>query len=271
MMNAMTSNDSELGPISQYLEAACLDTPDSAATHQAQVALERRLAAETRAVRSQSPAWIPIAWATPALVLVMVALVLFAGGPTGPKPVFADVQRYFNDFDTLYAELQFEVMGNQAWAMKIYVEQGGRSRIDMEHEVSYIVDPGKGEMLILMHRSATAQQTPLLATDAGATRKELEWLDRIRDFQGEAERLPQELVRGRLADGYLLEQNGHDLTVWADAEDGMPLLLTGQFGAGAVGQMNMTINIDFERIVDSKVFDTELPAGYRWLGDRDED
>lgn len=269
MMNAMTGNGSELGPISRYLEAARLDTPDSATTHEAQVALERRLADQTRTIHPKSPAWMPIARATPALVAVMVALVLFAGGPTGPKPVFADVQRYFIDFDTLYAELQFEVMGNKAWAMKIYLEQGGRSRIDMENEVSYIVDPGKGEMLILMHRSATARQTPLMATDGGSSRKELEWLDRIRDFQGQAERLPQERVRGRLADGYLLQQNGHDLIVWADAEDGMPLLMTGQFGAGAVGQMNMTIDID--RVLDSKVFDTELPAGYRWLGEGDED
>lgn len=269
MNNAKHSN--ELGPLREITELTRADGPDDQQTDAAQAALMQRLAGKERPSSATNPfAWRVVAWAAPASVTVVAVLMLLVGGPTGPSSAFAEVQRYFQEFETLFAHTKIEAMGATVWEMDVYVEADGRSRIDMRNETTYVVDPEAGTMTIFWHQQRIASQTDLYNKGEQSPAQAMDWLDKIRDFQGQARRLPEKQVRGQQAVGYELDHNGHVLTVWASVDDGRPLQLTGSFGALEQGAMGMTVDFEFDRAIDPALFDTtQLPAGYKWVGESD--
>lgn len=269
MNNVKHSN--ELGPLREITELTRGNRPNEQQTDAAQAALMQRLGGKQRPSSTTNPfAWRVVAWAAPACVTVVAVLMLLVGGPTGPSAAFAEVQRYFEEFETLFAHTKIEAMGSTVWEMDVYVDRDGRSRIDMRNQTTYVVDPESGTMTIYWHQQRIASQTDLYNKGEQSPTDAMDWLYKIRSFQGQARRLPEKQVRGQLAVGYELDQNGHVLTVWAAADDGRPLQLTGSFGAFEQGAMGMTVDFEFDQPVDPGLFDTsQLPEGYRWVADSD--
>ncbi|GJM11382.1 MAG: hypothetical protein DHS20C11_36580 [Lysobacteraceae bacterium] len=266
-----TKHSNELGRLKGITEHTREDLPNEQQTTAAQSALMQRLSEQKRSSSPTGPlTWKAMAWAAPAGVTIVAVLMLLVGGPTGPKSAFAEVQRYFEEFETLFAHSRIEAMGSTVWEMEVYVDRDGRSRIDMRNETTYVVDPTAGTMTIYWHQQRIASQTELYNKGEQSPAQAMDWLDKIRNFQGQARRLPERLVRGQPAVGYELDQNGHVLTVWASVDDGRPLQLTGSFGAVEQGAMGMTVDFEFDQPVDPGLFDTtQLPEGYRWAADSD--
>ena len=259
----MNRSHAELGPLQAYVEAVREDVPDAAESQAA--LLDKLQRAPAREAKSRLLGWRQLSWAAPALLVVTVALVLFAGGPAGPRPAFAAVQRYFMDFETLYVESRMTVMGQPVMEMEIYLERGGRTRVDMADGVTHVVDPGAGEMVTFLHDSRTAQRTALPVGSSG-TREELDWLYRIRDFQGQARLLPeQRVVHGVPANGFELVQDDLEILVWAAAEDDRPLRMEMAMGGPRAGLMEMQLDFRFNEPLEATLFDLAPPPDYRWL------
>ncbi|MEP6898550.1 MAG: hypothetical protein ABI870_08475, partial [Rhodanobacter sp.] len=117
----------------------------------------------------------------------------------------------------------------------------------------------------LLHDSRQAMQVPLDASMAHQPSDNLEWLDAIRRFQGDAKRLPgSRLIDGRQTTGWSLDTGGMHIVLWADP-DGLPRAI--EINGGQVFSQHMQVTVDAP--IDDSVFSTAAPAGYH-LMQRDE-
>lgn len=263
----MSTHFEELGDLlASHLEAARNTTLDEDRIDQAQARLMERITQAGPAARERRRTLRSLAWAAPAAVIVTLATALFVGGPVGPGSAFAAAQAYFMDFRTLHAQQRMSVMGQPVMEMDIYVERGGRARIDMAGEVTHLVDPTAGRMVTLLHPSRTAQRVDL-ASDEHGHPDELDWLREIRTFQGQAEPLStRKTIDGRLANGFRWTRDQLVLTLWAAADDNQPLRLLMRGAGQGAELMEMQLDFRFDPVLADGLFEVELPAGYRWIG-----
>jgi hypothetical protein len=182
---------------------------------------------------------------------------------TTPALAFAKIQEHFRDFRTLRFVVEQRVGGKHVMTSKVSVTHDGNVRTDVGDDVTVIVNSKERQVLTLMHRHHIAVPSPL---DKPATKEDvLAWLDDIRDFQGEAKKLPgTRWIRFERAYGWKLATAAGDMELWA-TEEGLPLEMT--LASSAPIQLDFTF--DFDPELDANYFSTKIPAGYS-LG-KDED
>ena len=230
-------------------------------------AAQRKLEAMVNARVSASPARAPrkargwLAAAATAAVVVVAMLSL----PFGSAPVlaFAKIQQHFRDFKTLRFVVEQHIGDKQVMKSVVSVTQDGNVRTDVGDNISVIVNSTQRQVLTLMHSARVAIPSPL---DKPATKEDaIAWLDDIRDFQGEAKRLPgSRWIRFERAYGWQLATPAGDIELWA-TEEGVPLEMT----LGSSTPIRLDFTFDFDPALDANYFSTEIPAGYS-LG-KDED
>lgn len=189
-----------------------------------------------------------------AAMLVMVLLVGQTFMPGNGATAFAAVQKWFSDFRTVHVSTTISsgaavVVNVEVWALAngtVRIEQAGMVQIlDSDAATFYTLLPD--------------QQYFSLALPANPTKPQaLDWFEDIRKFQGEATLLQDSrLVSGIEAQGYQLQADGVDLTLWADPVSHRPLLLEGALPGG----LQMISRLDFDADMSADLF--EVPAGYR--------
>lgn len=245
-------------PLKTYIDAVRDDAPESSQADAAQRRLMQRLgeAPQNKPVRVA-----PWGWATAAaLAILMVPLLVMMPGGNGSL-AFAEVQSFFTDFRTMQARLTTSMNGNEVMAMDIAVDDQDRARIDSGELVSLIVDPERQVMLQLFHGARRAVRVPLTDDGTQAEAPALDWLEQIREYQGEA-RLVEETRRidGREVFGFRLTERAIDMTLWA-TESGRPVLLEMQTGNEAA-PVTTRIRFAFDGPVDPERFSLEVPVGY---------
>ena len=231
----------------------------SAAQQKLEAVVASRVAAGTRKLPRRAQSWLA---ATATAAIAAVALLWLPFGAT-PALAFAKIQEHFRDFRTLRFVVEQRVGGKHVMTSVVSVTHDGNVRTDVGDDVTVIVNSTERRVLTLMHRSRIAVPSPL---DKPATKEDaIAWLDDIRDFQGEAKRLPgSRWIRFEQAYGWQLATPAGDMVLWA-TEEGLPLEMT--LASSAPIQLNFTF--DFDPTLDANYFSTKIPAGYS-LG-KDED
>jgi len=252
-----------MNSLDRTLDLFGMGEPEPAAISAAQQKLEAvvasRVAAGTRKLPRRAQSWLA---ATATAAIAAVALLWLPFGAT-PALAFAKVQEHFRDFRTLRFVVEQRIGSNHAMTSVVSVTQDGNVRTDVGDDVTVIVNSTERRVLTLMHRNRVAVPSPL---DKPATKEDaIAWLDDIRDFQGEATRIPgSRWIRFERAYGWKLATPAGDVELWA-TEDGLPLEM--KLGASTPIQLNFTF--DFNPSLDANYFSTEIPAGYSVGKDED--
>lgn len=261
-MNSNAHLNDELGSLAPYVEAVLDREPTEIESGRARQRLLRRLEA-TAGTGSASAPRLGWRWAAAAAVLAVVATTLVPFMPGGRDGVaFADVQRRFETFETMHVSMTTEVNGQRAMATDVVMDDEGRTRLDAGELFSYVIDPRAGVMLQLFHQPKRAMTIPLGSSGAVPDEARLGWLEEIRSFEGQAERLRGErTIEGRRVTGFHLESGGMEMKLWATPE-GEPVRLEIRQGGDDRTLAVTRMDFRFDRTVEADRFDLEPPAGY---------
>ncbi|MBX3724902.1 MAG: hypothetical protein KF823_03190 [Xanthomonadales bacterium] len=235
-------------------------TPPDGAADTAQQRLLARLAA--RPARQARPIRGGL-WALAGTACLVLALALLGLPGGGNGQAFAAVQRHLSDFQALRMRIDQPrgSFGTAGQNVQVAMLRSGPIRVDVEGEVSVVVDPVAGQALTLLHGPRQALQFPLPVQDLLGDIDPMAWIAEIRDYQGLADRLPEpRLIGGRTAWGWALEVDGTRVLLWA-TEDGLPLELT------VDGQSLVDIGFEFDPPggLDPALFSMAVPPGYAVL------
>jgi hypothetical protein len=239
---------------------AALPTADAALADAAQQRLLAALPTQ-HAPRRGVPRGLVAAASFCAVLLVGVALFLGEQGNA-----FAAVQQRLRDFTTLRLQIDQHIDGETLPQSTLLLDRSGSLRTDVGSEVSVIVDTRAHAVLTLLHGPRLAMRMPLPAGTTPQRDDALQWLDAIREFQGEAQPLPQpRTIDGAPTQGWRLHSHGMQIDLWADA-DGVPRAM--QVG-GAQG-LTLDYRFVFDVPIDPALLSAQVPAGYT-LGEADDD
>ncbi|MEX2499869.1 MAG: hypothetical protein WD397_13450 [Wenzhouxiangellaceae bacterium] len=263
-MNRQTTSQSNPNALEDYIDAVLAQPPGTAQADSAQRKLIARIDAEKTPSRHARAGW---GWATAALAAVLLPMLMWMPGTNGGL-VFADVQRFFTDFETLSARLTTTMREETILEMDIRVDAQDRVRLDAGGGFSYVIDPNRSLMLQLFHDRKQAMLMPLSEPGAVDEAEAIDWLEDIREFQGQAELLDETMViGGQQAYGFSLAAGGMNMTLWA-TESGQPLRLQMQ-PTDLPGPHGIETRMDFEfdRPLDESLFSLTPPESYRLLGE----
>lgn len=232
---------------------ARLAPPSEAQASAAQARLAARLERPRGRVRPARAGWLgALATATASLVLV-VGLPMMSGSGNA----FAAAQRHLAQFDRLALTVTQRMDDELLQTSRTLIDARGRSRTDVGDGLSIVVDPAAGRMLTLLHDSREAMPMALPVTPV-ASADPVPWLAPLREFQGQARRLPETRdIDGRRAWGWRATVQGQVMDLWIDA-DGLPLALE----MAAAGRLRIDYRFEFEPPVSPGELSTEVPAGY---------
>jgi hypothetical protein len=219
----------------------------------AQRALQARLTRATATPRRVRVRWLGAALTAAAALAILLALPFLPQS----EPAFAAVQRHFLQFRTLSMQVEQTVGGQPLQQSRILLAADGRMRVDVGEQLSMVLDPPRGVLLMLLHGPRRARSMPVPAVPPAAA--QLEFLREIRAFQGEARRLPQtRVIDGRAAQGWELALPATTLTLWADAQ-GLPLAME-----QANGGLQLDFRFEFDLEPEPGQLEATLPPGYAW-------
>lgn len=258
-MNANTP----LSPnLESHLRAVAGQQPDADRIDAAQQHLVDRI--EKRRPRhrmTRSMAWVGTVGAA-VLVLALTLGPVFTGH--GDAEAFAAVQHRLRDFKTLHMTITQRANGIALPTIRSWITRAGDMRTDIGDGTSIIINVQQHAMITLLHAQHMAVRVPLDANAGKRGRKVLDWLDKIRRFKGEAQRLPgSRMIDGHLAHGWSLVTSGMHIQIWADA-DNVPRVISITGGVNLHQRLNMVL----DQPIDPARFSTALPAGYH-LAQRD--
>jgi hypothetical protein len=196
-------------------------------------------------------------WLAAAAACIAV-LVLATGLPflPGSSDAFAAAQRHFRDFRTLQMLVTTRQDGAVLQTSRTLVDASGITRTDVGDELSIVVDPARGRMLMLAHDRREAMPVPL---DASPQRPgEPDWIAELRTFRGAATPIDApRTIAGIAARGFRLQIGGRAVELWTDA-DGLPL----ELNTGAAG-LTVDYRFAFDVAVAPGLLSTDVPAGYK--------
>lgn len=217
-------------------------------------AAQRRLDARLAKATPRQRPW--LGWMAAAATACMVLAIALL--PTSRGIAFDVVQKHLRDFSTLTFVIEQRSHGEELPGIRVRMNRDGDVRTDIGTATSTIVSPRQHAMLTLLHDVHQAMPMPLGAGARQDADDRFAWLDAIRDFQGEATRLPgTRVIDGRVASGWSLETHGMHINLWADAE-GLPLAV--EINGGEILSQRMHVTLDAP--IDPSVFSTRIPAGY---------
>lgn len=253
-------DDAALDPrLARAATALCASAPDAGTGDRAQQRLLARLAA--RPARTRRPLHGGL-WALAGSACLVLALALLVLPGNGNGHAFAAVQRHLADFQALRMRIDQPGAGDLAGqSVQVAMLRSGQVRVDVEGEVSVVVDPVAGQALTLLHGTRQALRFPLPVQDLLGDIDPMAWIAEIRDYQGLADRLPEpRQIGGRTAWGWALEVDGSRVLLWA-TEEGLPLELT------VDGHSLVDIGFEFDPPggLDPALFSMAVPPGYAML------
>ncbi|MBP6596241.1 MAG: hypothetical protein KA196_01885 [Arenimonas sp.] len=232
--------------------AALPEAPD-AAVDAAQLRLTARLARAAPAKGPLARRWLAVAASAAAALVLVVALPLVSGR----SDAFAAAQQHLRSFQRLAMDVTQRYNGDIVQTSRTVVDAKGVLRTDVGTQLSVIVDPPKGRVLTLLHEPREAMLVAF-APAPGAPADPLQWLQDVRDFQGQATALAEtRIIDGQAARGWRLDVRGNAMELWTD-RDGLPLSLRMQAGAG----LQIDYRFEFEPDVPEGVLSSAIPAGY---------
>ncbi len=253
-----SSNTREPTRIDAHIHALANAAPTAHAVEAAQLKLARTIAAGRRATpapAARRTGWIAFAaTACAALALILVPLIVSERGGVA----FAEVQKHFSNFRTLSMSVEQHSAGELMPAISVVLDDAGRVRTDVGSEVSVVVSPVEGQVLMLLHSGRSAMRFPIAIAETMPAQEALAWLDELRHFKGIATALPDtRVIDGETAHGWSLKIANAEIQLWARS-DGLPLAMSIGEGLG----LDLRFRFAFDTAVDPARLSTAIPAGY---------
>ena len=194
-----------------------------------------------------------LAWVA-GLVAAVAVVILPMFSPVGGGVAFAQVQRWFEDYESLRLTMTTEQGGATVSRMEVLSSASGKTRVETQG-ATLIIDAVNGEIITLLSGSRYVTQ-PIETMRAGSA-KSFEWLQDIRRFEGVAEPLADSRVIGHeLATGFHLSVSGVDTTLWVNATDGRPIELE----LDLEGDVRMLGRFEFDAALPDDAF--AVPSDY---------
>jgi len=200
---------------------------------------------------------------------VLLALGLVAAGwavlNARTALAFAAVAEQLHESKTLTADLVLQ-QPQITMRWKILYLAPGHVRFDLGGGKFQVFDQSTGKIVLLDESQKLATIINVVQQDQNARTAiaSIDWIERLRNFGPDSGKPAGETdVNGVHAKKFLVQANGQEYTIFADAKTGTPLRVefSTQLGDNPVA---MTLdNIALGLPLDSALFSTEVPAGYK--------
>lgn len=200
--------------------------------------------------RKSIPAWLRYSGAVALLVLAIGIVPTFLPNQPGNQ-AFAQVQAWFEDYQTMQADISMRQGAQQVSEVKVWSLANGATRVEVP-PIVHIVDPQRNVMHTLLPGGQVMSQEigPGVAANAGESH--LGWLDEIRDFQGIADVLDESRTIDEIdALGWQLNLEGQSHTLWVDPADNRPLLMEAELPGG----LSMAVQFRFNQVLPPRLFE----------------
>jgi len=139
---------------------------------------------------------------------------------------------------------------------------GDRMRQELPGGFVSIIDSKTGQGLILM----VPQKTAIRMTSENAPKqmKQQNMLENFRNMSTNAGKpIGRKQVDGRELDGYKIDENGKNMTIWADPKTHLPVRMEATVDMPMVPKSEVVMdNFQWDVPVDESQFALEVPAGY---------
>ena len=178
---------------------------------------------------------------------------------------FATVADQLHDAKTLTADLTIE-MPRMTMHWKIMYLAPGHVRYDLGAGQFQVIDQPSGKIILRDERNKVATMVNVDRKDqqANTAFASFDWIERLRNLARDAGKpLGEADVDGVHAKKFAVQSNNQSITIFADANTGMPLRIE---SSTPVGDEHVTMTLDHIALgqpLDSSLFSMEIPAGYR--------
>ncbi len=247
-MNDTTHNTDDDRFLDSFVTAARQDVDDADVAEAARRFRERL--PEKKPQRSRF--WQP-RFATAAVLVTGLALSLQLFVPGGSGNAFADVQEWFLNYRTLETRTVISLEDEPLVTVQVQATANGHVRIEQANIVS-ILNAENRTFATLMPGNRYFEQPVDTAPEAEDS---LEWVEKLGEFRGEAERLEDaRLIDGQTAVGHRLKIDDIDLVLWSNSDNDAPILLEGALPGGLQLESRFAFNVALE----PDLF--QVPEGY---------
>jgi len=203
-----------------------------------------------------------------AVAAVIIIAVLIGINPFGSSITFADVVKPLLNARTLILDIVVNTDGpdvdedTDPVVHDVIVDQRIRRVVSLQEHLVNIFDTESAKMITLHTDGKVAVYSDIQGHVQDITQNYMTFLlDIITDLQNnpdfEAEKIGEKEIDGQKVVGFL----ARDLTIWADAETGLPVRIEGQSPRLSVIYKNFQFNIPVEEL-QSQV-SMEMPDGYK--------
>ena len=206
-------------------------------------------------------------FAAAALVMTTVCAVFIVMLQTQPSIAFASFVEPILKAKTARFNAVVEGKDMARHTIRTLVLEPNRLRQEMPTGQIYISDFNVGRMLILTPAEKSAALFKL--TDLPAQQKPTNFFDHLRtslqaaddDASVGKEPLGRKQIGGREAVGFQLKQPNAEMTIWGDAETGLPIVVEMKLALLPDTKITLT-DFEFDGKLDEALFKTESPDGY---------
>jgi outer membrane lipoprotein-sorting protein len=204
-----------------------------------------------------------------AAMLVVSAGLLYAAGSWLLRPglAFAEVTRRLHDARTLSYRMTTEWPNvPESVTLQLHFMEPGLIRGEGPRGTVIIVDTKKDVLLVLDPQTKTAALMEGADADAGrdpvgaGAAETLARLRRLVEKKGIAAGTRQ--VGAVRAQGFRVEDRGKDMTIWADPETKLPVLVEIKVQVGKLEARVTLSDFEIDPVLDPALFRLEPPAGY---------
>lgn len=246
-MNMPNQNNALLD---DYIEAA--REVDDAALNKAVTDFREGLPV-VKPARQKVPAWLRYSGAVAMLVLAVSIVPTFMPKNTGAQ-AFAQVQAWFEDYQTLQVNINMMMGDMQISEVKVWGQANGATRVEVPPTVT-IIDPVNNVMHMLLPEGQVMTRELGIQVANTQGNEHLEWLEELREFQGVATIVDESrVVDGIDAIGWQLNLDGQSHTLWTDPDDNRPLLMEAELPGG----LFMTITFSFNSVFPAELFEAPV-------------
>jgi hypothetical protein len=204
-----------------------------------------------------------------AAMLVLSAGLLYAAGSWLLRPglAFAEVTRRLHDARTLTYRMTTEWPNvPEPVTLRLHFMEPGLIRGEGPRGTVIIVDTKKDVLLVLDPQTKTAALVEGADTDAGrdpvgaGAAETLARLRRLVEMKGVPAGTRQ--VGAVRAQGFRVDDRGKDMTIWADLETKLPVLVEIKVQVGKLEARVTLSDFEIDPVLDPALFRLEPPQGY---------
>lgn len=216
--------------------------------------------------------WKPFVLASSMGVFMTALITLFFMG-TSSNNAFAAVLSEMKLVSSMFYSSRIESNGQPLMNLKVYYREPGNLRVetlpigkDLSGSVINVMDllEGKGVIFFPAMKVATPfsfdveNNLPLAETDP------LYWYEQLKNYQGEpAEYLAAREINGVLAEGFVIKENGANVTVWAGSDNHLPVkLIVTLDKVKNQTPFKMVADLKYNQTFDNALFSLEIGKDY---------